>query len=202
LKAVTLIVVAISLPMLALSSCAPRYACKDKLTGLGVKCETITEVYEQNMTGAPPEQAAPEGKQKKKSKKELEEEAKKAAEQKKVEPLPTEASEAVKALGYDESKPVRLTPRVIRIWIAPWEDADGDLHQSSYIYSEISPKRGRWLFGEKEVETSQPTIRPMEKDAGGQQMNLTPPEQAGQPRTQSQKPPPYQLRERGNTLFR
>ena len=178
-------------------SCAPRYACKDKLTGLGVKCETITQVYEENMTGAsPPQPVSAQGKEKEESKKE------KAKEAKKLEPPPTEASEAVKALGYDESKPVRLAPRVIRIWIAPWEDGDGDLHQSSYIYSEISPKRGRWLFGEKEIGTGQPVLRPMEKKEG-EQMNLTPPDQTGTPqRSTREKPPPYQLRERSNPLFR
>ena len=77
----------------------------------------------------------------------------------------------VRSLHFEEEKPLRLPPRVIRIWIAPWEDADGDLHQPSYIYSEISPKRGRWLFGEKEVVTTQPILRPIEKPSGDLEKN-------------------------------
>lgn len=38
--------------------------------------------------------------------------------------------------------PIRTQPKVLRIWIAPWEDADGDLHDQSFIYVMTDP--GRW----------------------------------------------------------
>lgn len=40
--------------------------------------------------------------------------------------------------------PIRQPPLVLRIWIAPWEDETGDLHDQSYVYTMINP--GRWLI--------------------------------------------------------
>jgi conjugal transfer pilus assembly protein TraV len=34
---------------------------------------------------------------------------------------------------------------VMRIWIAPWQDAQGDLHGATYRYTEIAP--ARWRHG-------------------------------------------------------
>ena len=39
---------------------------------------------------------------------------------------------------------LRSDPTVIRIWIAPWEDTDGDLVDQSYVYLQIDA--GRWLI--------------------------------------------------------
>lgn len=38
--------------------------------------------------------------------------------------------------------PIRTSPRVLRIWIAPFEDTEGDLHDQAYIYAVASA--GRW----------------------------------------------------------
>ncbi|WP_126448289.1 type IV conjugative transfer system lipoprotein TraV [Sulfuricystis multivorans] len=40
--------------------------------------------------------------------------------------------------------PIRTQPKVLRIWIAPWEDSEGDLHDQSYIYVVADP--GRWMI--------------------------------------------------------
>ena len=45
--------------------------------------------------------------------------------------------------------PVLEPARVVRIWVAPWIDAKGDLHMPGYLFSEITPRR--WSFGEAEV---------------------------------------------------
>ena len=37
---------------------------------------------------------------------------------------------------------LRTPPRVLRLWVAPWEDADGDFHDQSYVYVVADP--GRW----------------------------------------------------------
>lgn len=136
---------------LFLVSCSSKFACKDKVNIEGEKCDSITEVYEKKMMG---DGSSPALKEKEKNKT----------------MVSSEDVEAIKGLFFDEEKPIRLPPRVIRIWIAPWEDSDGDLHQPSYIYSEISPKRGRWLFGEKEVATGSPILRPMEKPVEDQKI--------------------------------
>ncbi len=39
--------------------------------------------------------------------------------------------------------PIRTAPRVLRVWFAPWEDSDGDLHDQSYVYLPVD--NGRWL---------------------------------------------------------
>jgi conjugal transfer pilus assembly protein TraV len=39
---------------------------------------------------------------------------------------------------------LRSPPRVMRLWIAPWEDADGDLHDASFVHVVVDT--GRWLI--------------------------------------------------------
>ena len=39
---------------------------------------------------------------------------------------------------------LRSPPRVVRLWIAPWEDADGDLHDASFVHVVVDT--GRWLI--------------------------------------------------------
>ena len=30
---------------------------------------------------------------------------------------------------------------MLRLWVAPWEDADGNLHGASHVYTEVLPRR-------------------------------------------------------------
>lgn len=48
---------------------------------------------------------------------------------------------------------IRAVPRVMRIWVLPWEDADGDLHDQSYLYMAVDS--GHWL-----VEKTRKAVRP------------------------------------------
>lgn len=48
--------------------------------------------------------------------------------------------------------PIRMAPQVLRVWIAPWEDTDGDLHDQHYLYTVVH--KGKWL-----IETNQQQIR-------------------------------------------
>ena len=57
--------------------------------------------------------------------------------------------------------PLRTAPRVLRLWIAPWEDSDGDLHEASTVHVLID--HGRWL-----MEAVRPAPR-------GPRMGVTPP---------------------------
>lgn len=45
----------------------------------------------------------------------------------------------------EDPLPIRTPAKVMRIWIAPWEDEDGDLIASGYVYTEIEPRR--WQVG-------------------------------------------------------
>lgn len=47
--------------------------------------------------------------------------------------------------------PLRSHPSVLRIWLAPWEDADGDLHDQSYVYVVADP--GRWAVAHHQKRT-------------------------------------------------
>ena len=39
--------------------------------------------------------------------------------------------------------PLRSPARVLRLWVKPWEDADGDLMDQVYVYVPVD--NGRWL---------------------------------------------------------
>ncbi|MGH8159237.1 MAG: type IV conjugative transfer system lipoprotein TraV [Rhodanobacter sp.] len=47
--------------------------------------------------------------------------------------------------------PIRAPARVMRIWVAPWQDENGDLHAASRMFVEIEPQR--WAMGQEMVET-------------------------------------------------
>lgn len=51
--------------------------------------------------------------------------------------------------GEPGARPLREPSQVMRIWIAPWIDAQDSLNWSGYVFTEITPKR--WRFGEQEV---------------------------------------------------
>jgi conjugal transfer pilus assembly protein TraV len=38
---------------------------------------------------------------------------------------------------------LRSGPRILRLWVKPWEDADGDLNGESVVYIQV--EGGRWL---------------------------------------------------------
>jgi conjugal transfer pilus assembly protein TraV len=42
------------------------------------------------------------------------------------------------------SNSLRSNPRLLRLWIAPWEDADGDLHEQALVHVVVDS--GRWLI--------------------------------------------------------
>jgi conjugal transfer pilus assembly protein TraV len=71
---------------------------------------------------------------------------------------PTAPSAAVPA---QSTAALRIAPRVLRLWIAPWEDSDGDLHEASTVHVLID--HGRWL-----IERVRPAPR-------GPRMGVTPP---------------------------
>jgi len=54
-----------------------------------------------------------------------------------------EPTRLVPAPKIDDPTPIRTPSKVMRVWIAPWEDSDGDLNLSGYVYTEIEPRR--WM---------------------------------------------------------
>lgn len=80
--------------------------------------------------------------------------------------------------GGEKSKPVieaapgaiRSLPETIRIWVAPWEDTDGDLNEETKIYLVVN--QGRWL-----VEHNK---RKIESEFGPSRVAIIPPANASQ----------------------
>jgi conjugal transfer pilus assembly protein TraV len=57
-------------------------------------------------------------------------------------PLGTGSGVALPPAAYT-SLPLRSPARVLRLWVKPWEDADGDLMDQIYVYVPVD--NGRWL---------------------------------------------------------
>ena len=55
--------------------------------------------------------------------------------------------------------PVRTSAKVMRMWIAPWEDRSGDLHMPNYVFSEIEIRR--WNLGEDAVKSRSNQATPL-----------------------------------------
>jgi conjugal transfer pilus assembly protein TraV len=57
--------------------------------------------------------------------------------------LPSYGSIAsLRQAAHTSGDPVLSPPRILRIWLAPWEDPDGDLRDQSYLY--VMWNRGEW----------------------------------------------------------
>ena len=56
----------------------------------------------------------------------------------------------------DDPIPVRTPPQVMRIWVAPYEDVDGDFIVSGYVYTEVQPRR--WTLGVNTEQTQNSTL--------------------------------------------
>lgn len=61
------------------------------------------------------------------------------------------------ALDAPEDVPIRTPARVMRIWIAPWEDDAGDLNVPGKVFTEIEPRR--WAVGEPPVRGATKTLQ-------------------------------------------
>jgi conjugal transfer pilus assembly protein TraV len=59
----------------------------------------------------------------------------------------------------EDPTPIRTPSQVMRIWIAPWEDAEGDLMVSNYVYTELEPLR--WMVG-KAASTASSSLIPLQ----------------------------------------
>lgn len=136
---------------LLLSGCGSKLACSNAKGG--IRCETITSVYESIQAGEKIDDKKPwnfyyerSGKADSRQKQVQQKQGKGSSED--------IASEVVRNLDIQDKKPLRLPTKIIGIWIAPWVDSQGDLRKSEMIYSEIQDKRGRWLFGEEDVMPS------------------------------------------------
>ena len=86
---------------------------------------------------------------------------------------PAAAASAAPATRSPPSPPVppmspttlRSSPRVLRLWFKPWEDADHDLYDQGYVYVQIDS--GRWLMDhvQRQVRDGYAPLRPPPRTA-------------------------------------
>lgn len=147
---------------------SPDYSCSP---ADGAKCKSTVEVYEMTHNGNIPDPEEVTGKK-----------SKKRAPSGKREKTTNSSSEAESEEGSDKAKksatigdsvidtyvaprlpdrpiPIRTPAHVMRIWIAPWEDTNGDLNTTGYMYTEIEERR--WVIGDSNT-SAQPTLRPLQ----------------------------------------
>jgi len=101
----------------------------------GVTCLSVTGVYGESLRNALPAQQ-PGGRAPKQPPD--------------AKPAPSGSPLAPSATSYRTAQPappssgapIRSAPRILRIWIAPYEDSDGDLRDQSHMYVTVDP--GGW----------------------------------------------------------
>lgn len=154
---------------LIISACAPHYACKTSMPGK--RCASLSEVYEEEVLGVKKtEKTVAKYNGINTSNEENNSPAESVSkikdngisdnvalpnstspgetiEAKKSRQKNVDVVDVVKNLDYEEKFPILKPPKIIRIWISPWIDNNGDLNMGSYIYTEIEDKK--WVIGEE-----------------------------------------------------
>lgn len=76
------------------------------------------------------------------------------------EAAPLQDLPSVLPLPLQSGTPIRTAPRILRVWLAPWEDSDGDLHDQSYVY--LTLDTGKWLIehNRQQIQDQYRPVRP------------------------------------------
>lgn len=86
--------------------------------------------------------------------------------------------------------PIREPSRVMRIWVGPWEDTNGNLVMATRIYTEIEAKR--WSVGEPAARDSTITyplqVDPVAPAASDTKSNVSPGASVVAPGTEARMP--------------
>jgi conjugal transfer pilus assembly protein TraV len=166
--------VLVALAVFLSTGCATQYGCKGMPDD--PKCLSTTEAY-QVTDKALPEPSKPETPKSEAVKAEA------------IAPSPHHTRQPIPKIG--DPTPIRTPAHIMRIWIAPWEDSDGDLMVSGYVYTELEPRR--WMIG-KSAPTVSPSLiplqieqrppeRPLDRDQAGSETEGMPPGPSKAPNT-------------------
>lgn len=141
-------------------SCVAGFKCPVPLD-TGLECKSVTEVYRTYTTAGKVDKAAP-------AQLESRDKVSTGSQETEKPPVQRDGTEMiVRQLSLEDRVPLRIPPKVVRLWFAPFEDEDGDLNQGGYIYMEIAPER-KWIIGEKtpekQTESSVRTIIPFRRE--------------------------------------
>ena len=131
-----------------------KYACK---APDGVACDSVSGTYANALHNNLPSQQAQRSARRQK---ELSEEV----------PTPTlgrtTSSAAANASGMAVTPaPLRTQARILRLWIKPWEDADGDLYDQGYVYVQVD--NGQWQIDhvQRQIRDLYAPLKPPPKPA-------------------------------------
>ncbi|MFE8034498.1 TraV family lipoprotein [Thiohalocapsa marina] len=86
--------------------------------------------------------------------------ARKARKEAKSGPAKARAQAPKTAAHAQASAPRREPARIMRLWIAPWEDASGNLHGASFVYTEVQPQR--WQLDDPATRNATAVLRPLQ----------------------------------------
>jgi len=111
----------------------PSYACK---APEGVLCTSVAGVYANSLQNNLPSQRT----------------EKRAADP--VGNVVTSARAVPATNLAPDAAAMRSAPRVLRLWVAPWEDSDGDLQDQSFLYVVVDS--GRWLIEHQRAPNRSP----------------------------------------------
>jgi conjugal transfer pilus assembly protein TraV len=161
--------VAATLASLLLSACAnitgldgaSSYTCK---APEGVKCDSVSGTYHNALqNNLPSQRRAPTGGQS-----QLPPAPNPAGMRNAPAMLATAARTAPseEAAGY-AAAPLRASPKILRLWIKSWEDADRDLNGETLVYVQVD--NGRWLVDhvQRQSRESYAPVRPGKPVASG-----------------------------------
>lgn len=136
-----------------------QYACK---APEGVKCDSVSGNYYNAIQNNLPAQRKPTGATSPAGLPELQAaSAVRSAARSGPTSIPTASGAATDAAASAYmATPLRAGPRVLRLWIKPWEDADRDLNGESLVYVQID--NGRWLVDhvQRQARDAYAPIRP------------------------------------------
>lgn len=67
---------------------------------------------------------------------------------------------SMQGLPAFEPAALRSPPRVMRLWIKPWEDSDHDLHDQSFVYLQTDPGRWQIAHAQRQIRDAYAPLKP------------------------------------------
>ena len=96
-----------------------------------------------------------------------------------VEEAPHAVAESLLLPRSRDPIPLRLPSQVMRIWLAPWEDDQSDLHASGYVFTEIVPRT--WTLAAGPDRFSNAQLKPLQVQQRAHAVSPVPPGQRRAP---------------------
>ena len=131
-----------------------KYACK---APEGVACDSVSGPYANAVHNNLPSQRAKRSAAPRK-------EASEANPPESAVPAPSSVAASVSDTAV-MPRPLRSQARLLRLWIKPWEDADGDLYDQGYVYVQVD--NGQWLIDhvQRQIRDAYAPLKPPPKSA-------------------------------------